>query len=577
MCRGSEKQSIAAQYVTHKYVCSYSTFRARTHGHRWPASKSNSNKYIVTMIDRATRCPEAVPVSKITAQTVAEVFVTTWISRFGCPATISTDQGRQFESDLFISLNKLLGIKKIRTTSYHPQANGMIERWHRTMKAAIIARGNSIQWSTELPIVLLGLRAAIRADDKVSPAQMLYGTNIRIPGVFFEQKNETALKKKNNETNNSSMKDNRGSHQNHNKVDESIKEGIKLFIESIPKIESHYIRANSKRHYIDGSKAVTDLHRDYVERCKSQNLPYGTYMMFYRIFTQDLNISFFTPKKNLCDVCEAYKNIADEEKESQKQDYEKHMSEKDLSRREKEQDKENKNIFVAVYDLKAVFQCPKGDVSVFYYKPKLNVLNSTIYDLKNNSVESYVWDESNANRGVNEIGTCVYKYLKKISAMAEDLDKLNVIFYSDNCCGQSKNKYITSLYCYAVTCFENIHTITHKYLIKGHTQNEGDNVHSLIEKEIKKNKKFGPIYAPYQYVTLIKNARKSGKPFIVNELTHDFFVYLKKLQENWGYNYNEDEQKNSVLWNNVKVLKFCEMEPFAFYYKTSYSQSEFTV
>lgn len=152
-----------------------------------------------------------------------------------------------------------------------------------------------------------------------------------------------------------------------------------------------------------------------------------------------------------------------------------------------------------------------------------------------------------------------------------------MIFYSDNCCGQSKNKYITSLYCYAVTCFENIHTITHKYLIKGHTQNEGDNVHSLIEKEIKKNKKFGPIYAPYQYVTLIKNARKSGKPFIVNELTHDFFVYLKKLQENWGYNYNEDEQKNSVLWNNVKVLKFCEMEPFAFYYKTSYSQSEFTV
>ncbi|KAL0869854.1 hypothetical protein ABMA27_006060 [Loxostege sticticalis] len=140
------------------------------------------------MIDRATRWPEAVPVSEITAQTVAKVFVTTWISRFGCPATISTDQGRQFESDLFISLNKLLGIKKIRTTSYHPQANGMIERWHRTMKSAIIARGNSTQWSTELPIVLLGLRAAIRADDNVSPAQMLYGTNIRIPGVFFEPK-----------------------------------------------------------------------------------------------------------------------------------------------------------------------------------------------------------------------------------------------------------------------------------------------------------------------------------------------------------------------------------------------------
>ncbi|KAJ0172673.1 hypothetical protein K1T71_011812 [Dendrolimus kikuchii] len=204
------------------------------------------------------------------------------------------------------------------------------------------------------------------------------GEKTRVCKLFFKntlginnRPIETALKKKNSNTN-ISMKNNRGTHSNHYAVDESIKNGIKLFIESIPKIESHYIRANSKRNYIDGIKAVTDLHRDYVEKCKSQNVPYGTYITFYRIFTKDFNISFFTPKKDLCDICEAYKNITDEEKESKKQDYELHLKVKNLSRIEKEKEK-NKFFLVAVYDLQAVFQCPKGDVSVFYYKSKLKV------------------------------------------------------------------------------------------------------------------------------------------------------------------------------------------------------------
>jgi hypothetical protein len=67
-------------------------------------------------------------------------------------------------------------------------------------------------------------------------------------------------------------------------------------------------------------------------------------------------------------------------KNLKKQYYELHIKEKNLSRIEKQKDKDNKNILVAVYDLQAVFQCPKGDVSVFYYKSKLNVLHLTIYN-----------------------------------------------------------------------------------------------------------------------------------------------------------------------------------------------------
>jgi cleavage and polyadenylation specificity factor subunit 1 len=68
--------------------------------------------------------------------------LTGWISRFGCPETITTDQGRHFESQLFHSLAKLCRIQLSRTTAYHPAANGIVERFHRTLKAAIMSHAD---------------------------------------------------------------------------------------------------------------------------------------------------------------------------------------------------------------------------------------------------------------------------------------------------------------------------------------------------------------------------------------------------------------------------------------------------
>ena len=95
-----------------------------------PLPPSRGFRYLLTCIDRFTRWPEAIPIPNITAETVAEAFVKGWIARFGTPSTVTTDRGRQFESTLWTQLTHLLGSKRIRTTSYHPIANGLIERFH---------------------------------------------------------------------------------------------------------------------------------------------------------------------------------------------------------------------------------------------------------------------------------------------------------------------------------------------------------------------------------------------------------------------------------------------------------------
>lgn len=150
-----------------------------------PLPSSRNYKFCLTIIDRFTRWSEAIPIPDMTADTIAQTFLATWIARFGAPATLTTDRGTQFESQLFTALAHLIGTKKIHTTTYHPASNGIIERWHRTLKAAIMCQTTSRQWVDTLPLILLGLRASFKKDINASSAELVYGTPLRLPGEFF--------------------------------------------------------------------------------------------------------------------------------------------------------------------------------------------------------------------------------------------------------------------------------------------------------------------------------------------------------------------------------------------------------
>lgn len=150
-----------------------------------PLPPSDGNYYILTIIDRFSRWPEAYPIPDMTAETVAKTIFYEYIPRFGTPEKLTSDQGSQFESKIMEQLCQFMNIKRIRTTAYHPQANGMLERFHRTLKAALRATGDFPHWSRHIPLVLLGLRTTYKEDIKASPAELLYGERLCLPNEFF--------------------------------------------------------------------------------------------------------------------------------------------------------------------------------------------------------------------------------------------------------------------------------------------------------------------------------------------------------------------------------------------------------
>lgn len=150
-----------------------------------PLPSSSGHTHILTIMDRTTRWPEAIPLSDTSTASCASALFFSWISRFGVPSTITSDRGPQFISSLWSNLCSLLGIRHAPTAAYHPQANGLVERFHRQLKDSLRARLAGPNWFSHLPWVLLGLRVAPKEDNGLSSAEVLYGSTLTVPGDFL--------------------------------------------------------------------------------------------------------------------------------------------------------------------------------------------------------------------------------------------------------------------------------------------------------------------------------------------------------------------------------------------------------
>ena len=144
-------------------------------------------RFILTAICMASRWPEAIPLRTVTAEDVAEGMFQVF-ARTGLPLQLLSDQGPQFLSALVKSMCSKLKIDKIRTTPYHPECNGMIERMHGTLNSMLSkASAAGLDWVKQIPFALFALRLAPNRDTGFSPFQLVYGRQVRSPlDVLYE-------------------------------------------------------------------------------------------------------------------------------------------------------------------------------------------------------------------------------------------------------------------------------------------------------------------------------------------------------------------------------------------------------
>ena len=138
-----------------------------------PLAPSQGFLHLVTVVNRFTRCPEANPVTNTSALYPARALLQNRVRRFGTPEHITSDRGFQFTSTLWSQLSIVLGTELHHTTFYHLQANGMVERFNKSLKAALCSRLDGPNLVDELPWILPSLHTPPKEDFHTSAAEMV--------------------------------------------------------------------------------------------------------------------------------------------------------------------------------------------------------------------------------------------------------------------------------------------------------------------------------------------------------------------------------------------------------------------
>ena len=161
-----------------------------------PLPKSRlGNRFILVICDYATRYPEAIPLRSIDAVHVAEELIKVF-ARLGIPEEILTDQGSNFTSQLLAELYRLLHVHPIRTSPYHPQTDGLVERFNQTLKSMLrrAATDEGKDWDKLVPYLLFAYREVPQASTGFSPFELLYGRDVRGPLDILRESWESSQK-----------------------------------------------------------------------------------------------------------------------------------------------------------------------------------------------------------------------------------------------------------------------------------------------------------------------------------------------------------------------------------------------
>ncbi|XP_050295978.1 uncharacterized protein LOC126735906 isoform X2 [Anthonomus grandis grandis] len=293
-------------------------------------------------------------------------------------------------------------------------------------------------------------------------------------------------------------KDGRGKRAPPNKLSDNGEAFIRQHILTFPSVESHYCRAFSTKKYLDPSLNLSIMHRMYKETCITKNFKPVSFEKYRQIF-QEYNLGFFKPNKDQCRRFLAQNSLTEQDKSLQEDEFKRHLDRKTAARQSRDQDQ----VLAFNFDLQSVLCTPKGPAGQIFYLRKLAVYNLTMYNLANQKVNCYLWDETQGKRGANEIASCVYDFIMSHTEIT------TVRMMSDECGGQQKSSIFASLCMHLLRNHKFLQVIDHRFFETGHSEMECDCIHSKVERKAK----YVPVYTPDGWAQLIRDARVSPEAF----------------------------------------------------------------
>ena len=147
----------------------------------------SGNQYMLTWQDCLSKYSGAIPLAKIDSSHIAIALVENLICIFGCPEAIQTDQGSQFISNIMDNIAKIFKIRQFRSSAYHPQSLGSLERSHHTFVEYLRNYSERSNWDQWLPHAIFSFNTSIHESTGMTPHEVVFGRKVRFPSEFADE------------------------------------------------------------------------------------------------------------------------------------------------------------------------------------------------------------------------------------------------------------------------------------------------------------------------------------------------------------------------------------------------------
>lgn len=330
---------------------------------------------------------------------------------------------------------------------------------------------------------------------------------------------------------------------------------VRSHVSSFPKYVSHYTRNQTDSKYLNPNLNLAIMYRLYKK--KHPNSVSKSY--YKRVFYEDFNLKFKTPKKDTCKKCDIYlakiKNADEPTKQMLEEWHDNHLKLAELLKQQMKNDfqkaKTDQEVETLSYDLQKTLPLPRLPTNIVYYMRQLNMYNFGIHVGSSGKGIFNVWLENEASRGTQEVGSCLKRYIQEITQPTK-----NLILWSDSCGGQNRSIKLVLMMKHILQHHPSLETISLRYLQSGHSLLKNDSEFGDFECCLKGNSR---ICTDVGYMKIMKKCRIKNKFEVNRMLKHDFFS-IKKM-EDLITNRKIDIFKNKISWLETHEILIDKFQP----------------